>query len=71
MYIKRLIEEKILHKLKLVGGVLLEGSRDVGKTETANKICKSMIKLDTEHIERIEIDSSLLTEGEKPRLIDE
>jgi predicted AAA+ superfamily ATPase len=71
MYIERLIEKKILRKLRLTGGVLIEGARDIGKTKVSQQICKSEITIKENNIEHIQLDNKIVTSGEKPRLIDE
>jgi predicted AAA+ superfamily ATPase len=72
-YIKRLIEDKIERKLKLNGAVLITGPKNIGKTTTSLKFCKSSIflKESKETLLRAEINYKVAIDGEKPRLIDE
>jgi hypothetical protein len=73
IYQKRLIEKKIVNKLKYFGGVLIEGPKYVGKFQTGKMLSKSNINIeyDKKIIERINEYPEITLGGEKPRLIDE
>lgn len=71
MYIERLIEKKIKRKLSIIPGVIIEGARDVGKTETAIRLCNSSIDISVDIHKQVQVNNNILTSGEKPRLIDE
>ena len=75
-YFPRLIDEIIDKYLSCVGAVLIAGSKWIGKTTSAEKHAKSVLKMqDPDRIKgyliTAETKPSLLLIGEKPRLIDE
>ena len=75
-YIKRIVDEEIKNKLKIMGAVLIKGPKWCGKTTSAKQIAKSVLEmqnpdLQENYIELANTKPSLLLEGEKPRLIDE
>lgn len=75
-YYKRLLDDKIEIYIKTFGAVLIEGPKWCGKTTTASRHAKSILKMqDPRQIKNnlLIADSApeLLLEGEKPRLIDE
>lgn len=75
-YIPRLIDGKLDFYLDTFGAVLLRGPKWCGKTTTAEKFVKSVIKLQDpkkykDYLAAAEADLSLILDGENPRLIDE
>src|SRR5690625_3258578 len=72
-YIPRLADAQLDSDLGRVGGVLIEGPRACGKTETALRASASHIRLDAnpDALRLCDIDPNLLLEGDTPRLIDE
>jgi len=72
-YRPRLAERIIERSLEAVGGVVIEGPRAAGKTETARFLASSEILLDTDPqvATAMDVDPSLLLRGATPRLIDE
>lgn len=75
-YKRRIIEKQIKKNLEIFGAINIEGIKQCGKTTTAQKFSKTLIKLqDPDNLktykETIEYKPSLLLEGEKPLLIDE
>lgn len=76
LYYKRILDETIEKRLKMVGAVVIEGPKWCGKTTTAKQHAKSILQLQDpdnriNYLELAEIMPSKLLEGEKPRLIDE
>lgn len=76
LYYKRILDEIIEKRLKMVGAVVIEGPKWCGKTTTAKQHAKSILQLQNpdnrqNYLELAEIMPSKLLEGEKPRLIDE
>lgn len=76
LYYKRIIDETIEKRLKMVGAIVIEGPKWCGKTTTAKQHAKSILQLQDpdnrqNYLELAEIMPSKLLEGEKPRLIDE
>lgn len=70
--VDRLLERKLLGK----GAVLVEGAKWCGKTTTASRVAKSVLKLGEKQVLRssrqlAEMNPALLLRGETPRLIDE
>lgn len=72
-YLKRLVESEIASRLAAAGGVVIEGPKACGKTETARQFSSSevLLDVDTQAQEAINIDPALILEGKTPRLIDE
>ncbi|MFY9263239.1 MAG: ATP-binding protein [Actinomycetaceae bacterium] len=74
MYLNRVVDEVVTKTLGYSGGVLLEGVRACGKTETGRRHSKSEVALDS-GLPAIDaalaIDPALLLTGDTPRLIDE
>lgn len=75
-YIPRLIDRVLEQKLRLYGGVLIEGCKWCGKSTTGKKYAKSILELqnpkDFENNMNIaSVRPDLLLQGDKPRLIDE
>lgn len=76
LYYKRIIDETIEKRLKMVGAIVIEGPKWCGKTTTGEQFAKSTLKLqDPDNRESYlmwaDIQPSKLLEGEKPLLIDE
>lgn len=70
--VDRLLERKLLGK----GAVLVEGAKWCGKTTSASRVAKSVLKLGEKQVLRssrqlAEMNPALLLRGETPRLIDE
>lgn len=75
-YKNRIVDQILEKKLKGKGAVLIQGPKWCGKTTTAEQISKSilyMAKSDEkeQNLTMVEINPSLLLQGEVPRLIDE
>lgn len=71
-YIKRSIETVITNALKTSGAVLIRGPKFCGKTTTASRFAKSIIRLNTsEAINRASLQVRDVLIGNHPRLIDE
>jgi uncharacterized protein len=75
-YYDRLLDDKLPLYLETFGSVLIEGPKWCGKTTTASKHAKSILKMqDPGQVKNnlliADTAPQLLLEGEKPRLIDE
>lgn len=75
-YLKRVIDDILKERLKMIGAIVIEGPNWCGKTTTAEQHAKSVLKLQDpdkskSYLELAEIKPSALLEGETPRLIDE
>lgn len=72
-YRQRVIDGLLTDRLAASGAVLLEGPKASGKTFTAEQHAKSSIYLDTDEAARqaLQVDPSLVLNGEPPQLIDE
>ena len=75
-YLARCSDRILSHLLDAFGAVLIEGPKWCGKTTTASRQAKSIIKFQDpdffpEYIATAETKPSLLLAGAKPRLIDE
>lgn len=75
-YKKRIADKILEKKLKGKGAVLIEGPKWCGKTTTAEKISKSILYMATpedksQNITLVDLNPSVLLEGDSPRLIDE
>ena len=75
-YYPRIIDETIEENLKAAGAVSIEGPQGCGKTTTAKRHVKSVLRMEnTENIDNYvdlaEVLPLKLMEGEKPRLMDE
>jgi len=75
-YFRRLLDDKLDVYIQTFGAVLLEGPKWCGKTTTASKHSRSILKMQDprqfkNNILIAETAPDLLLEGEKPRLIDE
>ncbi len=75
-YLPRLLDKTLSETLDCVGAVLITGPKWVGKTTTAEKHSKSVLKMQdpdktASYMVTAETKPSLLLKGDKPRLIDE
>lgn len=72
-YHARVIDAQLRRALTGAGAVVLEGSKACGKTTTAEQVCSSAARLDSDRPLRTAGlgDPSLLLPGAAPRLIDE
>ena len=75
-YLKRYMDDDLERYLRMIGAVLIVGPKWCGKTTTAERHAKSVIKLqDPKRKETYKIwaefDPNRLLEGNKPKLIDE
>lgn len=72
-YQRRIVDDELRRQLTSIGAVVLEGSKAVGKTETARQYAASTVLLDTDTGARqlAKIDPALLLNGSAPQLIDE
>jgi predicted AAA+ superfamily ATPase len=72
-YSKRLLDRKIVKKLKSTGGILLKGVRFCGKTTTAMHHAASSVRLDASELirEQATLVPQIVLQGDTPRLIDE
>lgn len=73
MYIPRIADAQLQRLLSAMGAVVIEGPKAAGKTETARQVAASEVRLDVDRNAReaVDIDPSLVLEGDPPRLIDE
>ncbi|MFV0252108.1 MAG: ATP-binding protein [Beutenbergiaceae bacterium] len=72
-YISRVADTELKAALERAGAVLIEGPRACGKTATSSRLARSVVRLDTDPAAavQIEVDPSLVLEGQAPRLLDE
>jgi len=72
-YRKRLSDNELERKLASSGAILIRGAKSCGKTESANRIAKSILRVDIdENVPAlIKTAPKRLLLGETPRLIDE
>ncbi|MDK8797694.1 DUF4143 domain-containing protein [Corynebacterium sp. MSK044] len=72
-YIPRLADEQLLGALRRQGGVLIQGPKGCGKTETASRQAGSVLNVETDPSVPLAMatDPRVLLEGAVPRLIDE
>lgn len=72
-YIKRVVEDDLIAKMAASGAVLIKGPKSCGKTETASRYAKSVLRMDRDPQVPVIMATNpqLLLEGETPRLIDE
>ncbi len=73
MYLARFADSLLEDRLRSSGAVLIRGPKGCGKTETAKQKAMSIARMDIDETIRVrmEVDPSLVLEGEVPRLIDE
>lgn len=72
-YLPRFADDELAARLRATGAVLIEGPRGCGKTQTALRAARSVVRLDRDVAAREagELNPALLLDGERPRLIDE
>lgn len=75
-YLPRILDKLLQKRLDAVGAVLIVGPKWCGKTTTAEKHAKSVLKLQDpdktkSYLSTAEVKPSLLLKGDNPRLIDE
>jgi predicted AAA+ superfamily ATPase len=72
-YQPRVVDTELGSRLDATGGVVIEGPKACGKTETARQVAASEVLLDVDAAARqaVAVDPFLVLEGQPPRLIDE
>jgi len=72
-YLPRAIDAELQARLASIGGVVLEGPKACGKTESARQVAASELLLDLDQAAQAtaRVDPALVLEGATPRLIDE
>ena len=72
-YRARVVDDELISRLRATGAVLIEGPRGCGKTQTAMRVARSAVRLDSDLASREAglLDPTLLLAGDRPRLIDE
>lgn len=75
-YKSRVVDSMLMDKLDAKGAVVIEGPKWCGKTTTATRLAKSVIRMDEPskrdaNIQMADIAPERLLEGKTPRLIDE
>lgn len=75
-YLPRLVDKELEEMLNVIGAVLIVGPKWCGKTTTAERHAKSVLKMqDPDYLKQYlllaDTKPSLLLNGDKPRLIDE
>jgi predicted AAA+ superfamily ATPase len=76
VYLPRIVDKVLEERLEAVGAVLIAGPKWCGKTTTAERQAKSILKLQDPdktmgYLETAKVQPSLLLKGKNPRLIDE
>ncbi len=73
MYRPRIVDSQLQELLESFGAVVIEGPKACGKTETAQQVAASKVRLDVDDSARQAAltDPSLILAGAPPRLIDE
>ena len=76
IYYKRILDETIEKRLKMISAIVIEGPKWCGKTTTAKQHANSILQLQDSdnrqnYLQLAEIMPSKLLEGTKPRLINE
>lgn len=73
VYLPRLADDELEKALRRQGGVLIQGPKGCGKTETAKRQAASFLNVETDPGVSLAMDTDprLLLEGATPRLIDE
>lgn len=76
VYKKRITDDILKKKLKGKGAVLIQGPKWCGKTTTAEQISNSILYMakpedKSQNLTLVDINPSLILEGDTPRLIDE
>jgi predicted AAA+ superfamily ATPase len=72
-YLPRVIDAQLQARLASMGGVVLEGAKACGKTESARQVAGSELLLDLDEAAQAtaQVAPTLVLEGSTPRLIDE
>lgn len=72
-YSQRVVDAELVAALRRAGAILIEGPRACGMTETALQLARSSVRLDRDpnSVDLLEIDPSLVLDGDVPRLFDE
>lgn len=72
-YLPRVVDDELRQRLASAGAVLIEGPKACGKTETAQQMANSSVRLDVDAAARqaVAIEPSIVLDGAIPRLIDE
>ena len=72
-YVPRIVDVELDDRLATSGAVVIEGPKACGKTATASQKAASQVRLDTDEEARqaVQIEPSIVLEGEHPRLVDE
>ena len=72
-YTQRLVDTELSDLLATVPFVLIEGPKAVGKTESAKRVAKTIVRLDIDESSRTlaKVAPEILMQGEAPMLIDE
>jgi predicted AAA+ superfamily ATPase len=72
-YVRRLIEDDLVEKMKASGALLIKGPKSCGKTATAKQYAKSILEMDRDPQVPVMMATNpqLLLTGRTPRLIDE
>lgn len=75
-YINRVVDNELAEQLEASGAVLIVGPKWCGKTTTASRQSRSIIKLQdvklrSTYLQMADTDPMKLLEGDTPRLIDE
>ncbi len=72
-YIPRIVDSELVARLEASGGIVIEGPKACGKTETARQVAASEVRLDVDAEARlaVSVDPTLVLAGATPRLIDE
>ncbi|MDR0911909.1 MAG: DUF4143 domain-containing protein [Methanobrevibacter sp.] len=75
-YLKRVIDDILKKRLEMIGAIVIVGPKWCGKTTTAERHAKSVLKLQDpdrkkSYLKLASVKPSTLLRGEKPRLIDE
>lgn len=76
IYYRRILDDILEKRLKMIGAIQIEGPKWCGKTTTAKQHANSILQLQDpdnreNYLNLAEILPSKLLEGEKPRLLDE
>lgn len=72
-YVPRVVDAELQRRVASAGAVVIEGPKACGKTVTASQLARSEVRFDTdeEALRGVQIQPSLVLDGEQPRLLDE
>lgn len=72
-YLPRIADQELASRLQAMGAVLIEGPKACGKTATASRVAKTIIRFDEDPVSRsqVSLDPRALFSGEPPILFDE